>query len=72
MEGGPWWTRVLVVHDPWTKPTEFSVKNNPKINYPRKFAKRALGFFIIKPQSPNFLEDLWFLKIFPNIPLATF
>jgi hypothetical protein len=47
-------------------------KINLKINYPGKFAKRPLDFFVIKPQSPNFQEDSWFKKIFPNIPLATF
>jgi hypothetical protein len=34
-----------------------SSKINPKINYPEKFAKRTLGFLVIKPQSTNFQED---------------
>jgi hypothetical protein len=49
-----------------------SSKINLKIIYPRKFARRPLGFFVIKLQSPNFQEDPWFSKIFPNISLATF
>jgi hypothetical protein len=59
-----------MTHGP--SPQIFQFENNPKINYPRIFAKRSLGFFVIKLQSPNFQEDSWFLKIFPNIPLATF
>jgi hypothetical protein len=49
-----------------------SSKMNPEINYPRNFAKRPLDFMVIKSQSPNFQEDPWFSKIFPNIQLATF
>jgi hypothetical protein len=33
-----------------------STKINLKINCPRKFAKRPLGY-IVKPQSMNFQED---------------
>jgi hypothetical protein len=54
MEASPRWTRVPVVHDQWTKAHGFlSSKINPKINYPVNFAKRPLGFFVIKPQSPK-------------------
>jgi hypothetical protein len=49
-----------------------SSKINPKINYLENFAKRPLGFIVIRPQFPNSQEDPWFLKIFPNIHLATF
>jgi hypothetical protein len=50
-----------------------SSKINLKINYPEKFAKRHLGFLVIKPQSMNFKEDPpRFSKIILDIALGTF
>jgi hypothetical protein len=48
-----------------------SSKINPKINYPRKFAKRPLSFFVIKPQSPKLPRRPLVFKIFPKISLST-
>jgi hypothetical protein len=46
-------------------------KNKSKNSYFGKFAKRPLGFFEISPLSTKFKEDPWFLKIIPDIALAT-
>jgi hypothetical protein len=48
-----------------------SSKINPKFDYSRNFTKRPLDFFDIKPQSTKFQEDPWFLKIIPDLTLAT-
>jgi hypothetical protein len=50
----------------------FHCKINTKINYPRKFAKRPLGCFVIKPQSTKILRRPLVFKIFPKMPVATF
>jgi hypothetical protein len=42
-----------------------------KINYPGKFEKRPLGFFVIKPQSTKIPRRPLVFKIFPKIPLPT-
>jgi hypothetical protein len=70
MEAGPQWTGVLLVHDPWTKPTDFSIqKQIRKAIILGKFVKRPLDFFVIKQQPPNFQEEPWFSKIILDIPL---
>jgi hypothetical protein len=43
-----------------------------KINYLRKFAKRVVGFFVIKPQSIKILRRPLVFEIFPKMPLTTF
>jgi hypothetical protein len=50
-----------------------SSKINPKINYSGKYAKRLLGFLVIKSPSTNFQEDPPppFSKIILDIVLAT-
>jgi hypothetical protein len=48
-----------------------SSKINLKFDYFGNFAKRPLDFFEIKLQSTEFPEDLWFLKIIPDLALAT-
>jgi hypothetical protein len=71
---GPWWTRVA---PPGTRAVDpihqiFYGKINLKINYREKFAKRPLGFFVIKQQSMKILRRPLVFKIFPKIPQATF
>jgi hypothetical protein len=48
-----------------------SSETNLKFDYSRNFAKRPLGFFEIKQPSTKFQEGPRFLKIIPNLALAT-
>jgi hypothetical protein len=73
----PWpnppWTSATTVDEPWTQSMRFfHSKINLKINYPGNFAKRPLGFFVIKPQSLKFPRRPLVFEIFPKIPQATF
>jgi hypothetical protein len=76
--GRPWWSVhrgpcPMLVHELWTESTViFYWKINSKINYPEKFAKRPLSFFVIKPQPTKILRRPLVFEIFPKMPLATF
>jgi hypothetical protein len=72
MEAGPRWTETLVVHDPWTKLTGFSVKKKSKIQLFLEFCREAPPVSLKSSCSPQKIqEDPWFLKIIPDIALAT-
>jgi hypothetical protein len=70
---GPPWTSSAVVHEPWTESTHFSfskINLNPEI--PTTLHKGPCSYTILTHSPHISMKTIGFLKIIPDIPLATF